>query len=102
MTNMKSLMLAAAAVLALGTSAALADEGRGADARPYFQASTVTSPTDASQYRAAMHTHEVDVAAMHTHEVDVAAVHTHEIDTAAAGNANYYSTGSEARDGGNR
>ena len=92
MTNMKSLMLAAAAVLALGTSAALADEGRGADARPYFQASNVTTPTDASQYR----------AAMHTHEVDVAAVHTHEIDTAAAGNASFYSTGSEARDGGNR
>ena len=83
MTNVKSMMIAAAAILALGTGAAMADQGQGADARPYHPASvTTTAPTDASQYRAAVHTHEMDIE--------------------AAGTANFYNNGSEARDGGNR
>ena len=82
MTTMKSLILASATVLALSSGLAIADQGQGSDARPYFQASTVTSPTDASQYRAAVHTHEMDIE--------------------AAGTANFYTNGNEARDGGNR
>ena len=82
MTTMKSLILASATILALSSGLAMADQGQGSDARPYFQASTVTTPADASQYRAAVHTHEMDIE--------------------AAGTTNFYNNGAEARDGGNR
>ena len=80
MTNMKSQLLAAVATMALGAGAALANEGHDADARPYQQAAALTQ--DANQYRAAVHTHEMDIE--------------------AAGATNFYNTGAEARDGGNR